>query len=215
MRNLSERGGPGKLRAYWEQQIHVVEERMADSPVYRIKPGHGRGKQRVLHRHLLLPCDGLPLDPQEGGLHKTSQPTLTIPPHTSDNGESSDDEYGIAIPYPPAVHDPGPVTEMDIPPIDIEEQRDLVASEDMSDALAETQGEPSVDAGPQAAEYACLPETGNTAPESEDSDTEEHPEDSTRPRRDRRSPPTFTYNQMGIPEYQRLNPVVDTIQAQV
>ena len=51
----------------------------------------------------------------------------------------------------------------------------------MSHALAETQGEVSVDAGPQAAEYASLPETGNTASESEDSDTEEHPEDSTRP----------------------------------
>ena len=140
-------------------------------------------------------------------------PTRTIPPHTSDNGESSDDDYGIPIPYPSAVHDPGPVGQMDIPPIDIEEQRDLAASEDMSHAFAETQVEPSVDAGPQAAEYASLPETGNTAPENADSDTEEHPEDSTRPRRDRRPPLTFTYNQLGILEYQRLNPVVDRIQA--
>ena len=147
--------------------------------------------------------------------HKTSQPTLTIPSHISDNGESSDDEYGIAIPYPPVVHDPSPVTEMDIPPIDIEEQRDLAASEDMSDALTESQGEPSLDAGPQAAEYASLPETENTSPESEDSDTEEHPENSTRPRRNRRPPLTFTCNQMGIPEYQRLNPVVDTVAPQV
>ena len=179
---------------------------MTNNPVYRVRPEHGRGKQRVLHRNLLLPCDGLPLDlPNHKRVaHKTS---LTIPSHTSDNGESSDNKYGIAIPYPPVVH------EMDIPPIDIEEQRDLAASEDMSDALTETQGEPSLDADPQAAEYASLPETGNTAPESEDSDTEEHPEDSTRPRRDRRPALTFTCNQMGIPEYQRLNPVVDTIQA--
>ena len=107
----------------------------------------------------------------------------------------------MAIPYPSAVHDPGPVAQMDIPPIDIEEQRDLAASEDMSHALAETQVEQRVDAGPQAAEYASLPETGNTAPENADSDTEEHPEDNTRPRRDRRPPLTFTYNQLGIPEY--------------
>ena len=80
---------------------------------------------------------------------------------------------------------------MDIPPIDIEERRDLEASEDISNALAETQGEPSVDAGPQAAEYTSPPETGKV-PESVDSDTEEHPKESTRPRRERRTPLTLT-----------------------
>ena len=83
---------------------------------------------------MLLPCDSLPLDlpTHERVAYKASQSTLTIPSHTSDNGERSDDEYGIAIPYPPAVHDPDPVAEMDIPHINIEEQRDLSASEDMA-----------------------------------------------------------------------------------
>lgn len=54
VRNLAEREGPGKLRSYREEQIYVVDEHIFDSPVYRVKLEHDRGKQGVLHRNLLL-----------------------------------------------------------------------------------------------------------------------------------------------------------------
>ena len=64
VRNLTERGGPGKLRLHWEDVIHVVVERMGDqSPVYKVKPESACcGRTRVLHWNLLLPCDALELD---------------------------------------------------------------------------------------------------------------------------------------------------------
>lgn len=63
LRNLSERGGPGKLRSFWEQKIHVVTRKIAeDSPVYEVKPEDGSQGKRTLHRNLLFQCDHLPLE---------------------------------------------------------------------------------------------------------------------------------------------------------
>ena len=60
IKNLSERGGPGKLRSYWEDKVHVVVHRKSpDSPVYQLKPENGTGPIRTLHHNLLFPCGTL------------------------------------------------------------------------------------------------------------------------------------------------------------
>ena len=62
VKNLAERGGPGKLRSYWEDKVyHVIQHKNPDSPVYQIQPESGDGKIRTIHRNLLFPCgDFLP-----------------------------------------------------------------------------------------------------------------------------------------------------------
>lgn len=61
--NLTPRGGTGKIRSYWEDQVYRVKERKGDNnPVYEVSPESGKGRNRVIHRNLLLPCDHLPLE---------------------------------------------------------------------------------------------------------------------------------------------------------
>lgn len=65
VRNLTPRGGTGKLRNHWEETIHTVVRRMKeDLPIYEVKPEIGKGRSRVLHRNLLLSCDHLSMDGQ-------------------------------------------------------------------------------------------------------------------------------------------------------
>lgn len=105
VKNLTPRGGPGKLRNYWEEQVHVVVRRVAeDVPIYEIKPEQGKGRSRVLHRNLLMPCDYLPLkvDPMPRPKSKWRPPQENSSVPASRMGESeleneSDSEYYVPV----------------------------------------------------------------------------------------------------------------------
>lgn len=98
VRNFKDRGGPGKLRSYWEENIYVVTERRhKESPVYTVRPERGPGKNRVLHRNLLLPCDFLPVEgvEEEKKLEKRKPNTdkrRRETEHLGEDDSSSEDE---------------------------------------------------------------------------------------------------------------------------
>ena len=51
VRNVTERGGPGKIRSYWEDNIYVIKgQKGEDSPLFEVEPECGRGRTRILHR---------------------------------------------------------------------------------------------------------------------------------------------------------------------
>lgn len=79
VRNVRDRGGPGKLRSYWEEEVNIVVERKhKDSPVYVVRPKKGVGRTRVLHRNLLLPCDFLPREEDKSEKRKARTKLNTV-----------------------------------------------------------------------------------------------------------------------------------------
>ena len=61
IRNMSEKGGTGKMRSFWEERVHVVVENINNENItYKVKPERDTdGRIRVLHRKMLLQCNDL------------------------------------------------------------------------------------------------------------------------------------------------------------
>ena len=59
VRNLREKGGPGKLRSFWEDSVYEVVERIGDEGVvYKVRKfGRLNSEVRTVHRNLLLQCN--------------------------------------------------------------------------------------------------------------------------------------------------------------
>ena len=222
VRNLTERGGPGKLRSFWEDEVYVIRGRKGeDSPVFEVQPESGKGRTRVLHRNLLLPCDFLPvtenLKPQQSTEQVRTRDTKrnrkrlqTQHAQQTDTDEESDEEF------PSGVLSWSSTEQGDLPSLNPSAQEFYPQSTaDAADehyllqgAEEELEGNLAVDTG-ELDETSDLDDTGepeetNEKDETGDSDQEMQDETEQRtghPRRERKPPQTLTYDHLGQPSF--------------
>ncbi|XP_077592751.1 uncharacterized protein LOC144210158 [Stigmatopora nigra] len=202
IKNLTPRGGPGKLRDFWEDTVHTVVKQMgSDLPIYEVRPERGKDRSRILHRNLLMSCDHLPVEitPEEGKIGTRTPRKKQQPASHQESDEESDDEddfhyelrqlneRGTQEMEPE--HRPLPVDqthEVRGPasgPVQVEEDHQL---EDLPGEGANPPLE-----GPSAEQLSeTFPPTAVTEPEAL---TDE------RPRRERHPPRRTTYDHLGIP----------------
>ncbi|XP_033119514.1 uncharacterized protein LOC117118893, partial [Anneissia japonica] len=109
IKNCVPPGGPGKLQSFYEDNLHIVVAQKRELPVYEVRPEHGNGRTRVLHRNLLCPCDALITDTPKFGTTCTKKVKKvpeqrvrnTSEGHTTQSGDvaDSDDEDEVYLPY--------------------------------------------------------------------------------------------------------------------
>lgn len=207
VRNLTPRGGPGKLRSYWEDAIHVVKERKgAESPVYVVEPLQGTGRRRVLHRNLLLPCPYLVEEPDihEPNLEKKSKRSQieqtvrrnykrSCGPDLTDPDSSSEEEYHLWT-----------TNKRVNQPLNVEAE-EFCPRMETSKHVTEGTMLPEEPLGEENIEEVRNAEREMEAPATESEDGQSEAETwKDRPKRFRKPRRVYTYDQLGKPTFQQL-----------
>ena len=220
VRNMTPRGGTGKLRNHWEDAIHeVIRQVGKDMPIYEVRPEQGKGRgSRILHRNLLLPCDNLPLEIQlQPAKSKRKTTTQTSKDNRSvtdqeENDESDDEDFGYYytplnqhVPVMQPVNtDREDVNDAEHQPQNMPQQQE---AQEIGNALDEE--EISDQEEIQVQEEHVMDERMSAPPSPVSSDNGEAAQHYQRPARERRAPRVFTYDQLGQPACYTAGPPGD------
>ncbi|XP_030601462.1 uncharacterized protein LOC115791517 [Archocentrus centrarchus] len=214
VRNLTPRGGTGKLRNHWEQDIHVVIRQVAEGlPVYEVKPEQGRGRSRTMHRNLLLPCDYLPLETEPKAPPKQEKRRVKETETENADQKEEDEEEEWVYCYKPVIHSQMPHADGVIERADTQqdsgqEKQNLSDDELIEGRLIANTDEPETQQEnvPQEENYQDRDES-LVEKAVDEIPAFQHPEPpggekeqtDGAPRRERRAPKVFTYDQLGTP----------------
>ena len=227
VRNMQRKEGPAKLQAYWEDRVYRVVKQMGDDlPVYKVRPECGPGKERVLHRNMLLPCDLLESREtrlevekdqdsprQDPRVTKNSQqrrrhvPREDTPPAEQDVDESDEEIEFVTVQPEPEVQHESPQFR---PEISVPREDD--PAQPMPHVEMPHQNDLPLPDTPEVLEEVECPAPEQEVPlDGHDDGMNDAPAFEARPQRTRRPPSRFTYDQFGQPSLQPLQGDVRTI----
>lgn len=194
VRNLTPRGGTGKLWNHWEDTIHTVVKQVKENlPIYEVQPEQGRGRLRVLHRNLLMPCDYLPMDLPSSDKDKPKEIRHTQRDRIGTvQSDESDDEDDLCVHYPPVrqshVETGNADTENTEDALEVEALEPVAHDENVAEPLEEALN------AEQCSDNGL---TGEESSLTDHSDEDVVEEVNQRPQRERRPPRLFAYDHLG------------------